>query len=210
VSSERFSSGVDPAGKPIRRTAQRFAPPAHRSGVTTAEKVQPVQFDDFVHDRQRALFRFAVVLCGDPVLGQDLVQDVLGRAFERWQQVSAADDVNAYVRRMLVNEFLGFRRRLTRTRPMADIDEGLLPSTPDHADASADRSELAAGLATLPRQQRAAIVLRFYAGLPFAEVASCLGCREASARAYVTRALTTLRIQLAAPVAPIRPVDEEF
>lgn len=154
------------------------------------------EFEEFVREQRRALFRFAVALCGDPVLGEDLVQDTLGRAYERWQLVAAADDRNAYVRRMVVNEFLGRRRRFRRTTTMAEIDDTLLPGTPDHADRECDRSELADELALLPPKQRAALVLRFYAGMSFADVAGSLGCRESTARAHVTRALAALRIHM--------------
>jgi DNA-directed RNA polymerase specialized sigma24 family protein len=64
-----------------------------------------------VEQRRQSLFRSAVVLCGDPVLGEDILADVLGRAYERWNQVSAADNVHAYVRRMIVNEYLEWWRR---------------------------------------------------------------------------------------------------
>jgi RNA polymerase sigma-70 factor (sigma-E family) len=168
-----------------------------------------VDFEEFVAQRRRPLFRFAVVLCGDPVLAEDLLQDVLGRAFERWHQVGAADDVNAYVRRMLVNEFLGWRRRLGRTTPVAAMD-GLLPDLPDHADSHCEQAALADELANLPPKQRAVLVLRFYAAMSYAEVAACLGCRESTARAHAARALAALRIQLATPQvsATSKPVFE--
>lgn len=155
-----------------------------------------MEFEAFVRERQRGLFRFAVALCGDPVLAEELVQDVLGRAYERWRLVAAADDANAYVRRMVVNEFLGRRRRFRRSIPMADVGDDLLPGSPDHADQECDRSELADELAQLPPKQRAALVLRYYAGMSFAEVASWLGCRQSTARAHVTRALAALRIRM--------------
>jgi DNA-directed RNA polymerase specialized sigma24 family protein len=125
-----------------------------------------VHYEQFVRERQRALFRFAVVLCGDPVLAEELVQDVLARAYERWHLVAAAADANAYVRRMVVNQFLTWKRRTERSSPA---------------------------------KQRAALVLRYYAGLSFAEIAATLGCRESSARGHVTRALSALRIQMTAP-----------
>ncbi len=158
-----------------------------------------MEFEQFVGERQRALFRFAVVLCGDPVLAEELVQNVLSRSFERWPQVSGAEDVNAYVRRMLVNEFLGDKRRLRRTTPVAEIFDHQLPGWPDHAEGQSDRAALAAELAQLPRQQRAVLVLRYYAGLPYGEIASSLGCREATARAHAARALAALRIRMASP-----------
>jgi RNA polymerase sigma-70 factor (sigma-E family) len=158
-----------------------------------------VQYEQFVRERQRALFRFAVVLCGDPVLAEEILQDVLGHAYERWHLVAAAEDANAYVRRMLVNEYLGWRRRRRRLVPVGRFAEDALPNTPDHADAHVDRVDLQDRLTALPPKQRAALVLRYYAGLSFADVAAHLGCRESSARSYVTRALATLRIQLSAP-----------
>jgi RNA polymerase sigma factor (sigma-70 family) len=53
-------------------------------------------------------------------------------------------------------------------------------------------------LAGLPRRQRAAVVLRYYAGLPDAEIAAELGCRETTVRSQISRALATLRVDLAA------------
>ena len=44
--------------------------------------------------------------------------------------------------------------------------------------------------------QRAAVVLRFWSGLAFAEIAEVLGCAEATARSHVHRALTRLRTNL--------------
>ena len=167
-------------------------------------KGRRVQYEQFVRDRQRPLFRFAVVLTGDPVLAEEIVQSVFARCYERWQLVAAADDANAYVRRMVVNEYIGWRRRNRRSVSVAEFTglvEDALPQVPDPAAGRADRIDLSAQLSTLPPQQRAALVLRFYIGLSFAEVARSLGCRESSARGYVTRALSTLRIQMTAPLA---------
>lgn len=59
-------------------------------------------------------------------------------------------------------------------------------------------ARLAIGLLeTLPRPQRAAVVLRFYDDLPFAQIAEILDCTESTARSHVHRALATLRQQLA-------------
>lgn len=45
----------------------------------------------------------------------------------------------------------------------------------------------------LPRQQRAVLVLRYYEDRTDAEIASLLGCREATVRSYAARGLVTLR-----------------
>jgi RNA polymerase sigma-70 factor (sigma-E family) len=169
-----------------------------------------VEFDRFVAERQRSLFRFAVVLSGDPHLAEELVQSVLARAFERWSQVAAADDRNAYVRRMLVNEYISWRRVAIRSTPVAEFFDEQLADEPDHADRYSQAAELAEELDRLPRKQRAVLVLRFYAGMSFAEVAACLGCREATARAYATRALATLRIDMETRSLSLSAAEKEF
>jgi DNA-directed RNA polymerase specialized sigma24 family protein len=40
------------------------------------------------------------------------------------------------------------------------------------------------------------VVLRYYAGLPDAEIATHLGCRVPTVRSQISRALATLRIDL--------------
>jgi RNA polymerase sigma factor (sigma-70 family) len=48
----------------------------------------------------------------------------------------------------------------------------------------------------LPDRQRAAVVLRFYEDLSYAEIADLLHCAEATARSSVHRALATLKATL--------------
>ena len=85
-----------------------------------------MQFDDYVRMQQPALMRFATVLTGRTWPAEDVVSDVLGRAFERWDRIAATDHPHAYVRRMIVNEYLSWQRRAkgitpgcptTRSRP---------------------------------------------------------------------------------------------
>lgn len=61
-------------------------------------------FAAFVADRQAALLRFAMVLTGNPVLSQDIVADVLSRAYERSARIALTEQPYAYVRRMVVND----------------------------------------------------------------------------------------------------------
>ncbi|MDQ2583980.1 SigE family RNA polymerase sigma factor [Saccharothrix yanglingensis] len=156
-----------------------------------------MEFGEYVAGRRPALMRFATVLTCQPWLAEDLVSDVLSRAFERWDRISRMDQPHAYVRRMVVNEYLSWRRRLARTTPRADVgpDVGQLG---DGADERAERDAMIGRLAALPRKQRAAVVLRYYAGLPDAEIAAELGCRATTVRSQISRALATLRIDLAA------------
>jgi RNA polymerase sigma-70 factor (sigma-E family) len=154
-----------------------------------------MEFAEYVARQRPALMRFATVLTCRTWLAEDVVSDVLGRAFERWDRISGMAEPNAYVRRMIVNEYLSWRRRLARTTPRAEVE----PDQAGYGDGSAERAERDAmirRLTGLPRKQRAAVVLRYYAGLPDAEIAVQLGCREATVRSQIHRALATLRIDM--------------
>jgi RNA polymerase sigma-70 factor (sigma-E family) len=156
-----------------------------------------LEFDDYVARQRPALMRFATVLSGQPWLADDLVSDVLGRAFEQWDRISPMAQPNAYVRRMVVNEYLSWRRRIARTSPRADLE----PDTAlvgDGADERAERDAMIRRLARLPRRQRAAVVLRYYVGLSDADIAAHLDCRQVTVRSQISRALMSLRLDPAA------------
>ncbi|MYW00572.1 SigE family RNA polymerase sigma factor [Streptomyces sp. SID3343] len=160
-------------------------------------------FEDFAAARLPALLRYAVLLCGDPELARDLVQESLIRALVRWKRISRLDRPEAYVRTMVTNEFLSLRRRkviktvaLTYDAldgPRAPITQG---STRGEAPGADPRGELWERLVTLPRQQRVVLVLRYYEGLSDGEIADTLGCRPGTVRGYASRALATLRVEL--------------
>ncbi len=161
-------------------------------------------FDDFAAERLPALLRFAAVLTGDRGLAEDVLQEVLLRAHQRWAHIGGLDVPEAYVRRMITNEYLSWRRRWARVVPHAEV----VPpgGEPDHADRHADRDALVADLARLPKRQRAVLVLRYYAGLTDAEIARTLGCSAGTVRGYASRALATLRVDLAP--TPIATIEE--
>ncbi|CCH29997.1 SigE family RNA polymerase sigma factor [Actinosynnema sp. NPDC047251] len=156
-----------------------------------------MEFAEYVARQRPALMRFATVLTCRTWLAEDLVSDVLGRAFEHWARISVMAEPHAYVRRMVVNEYLSWRRRLTRTSPRAEVEPVVVS---DGADERAERDAMIHRLAGLPRKQRAAVVLRYYAGLSDREIATELGCREPTVRSQIHRALNSLRIDLTAGV----------
>jgi DNA-directed RNA polymerase specialized sigma24 family protein len=68
-------------------------------------------FEEFAVARLPAVLRFAAVLTGDRGLAEDVVQEVLIRVSARWQVI---ENPEAYVRKMIVNEYLAWRRRSWR------------------------------------------------------------------------------------------------
>jgi RNA polymerase sigma-70 factor (sigma-E family) len=159
-------------------------------------------FEEFAATRLDAVVRFATVLTNDRGLAEEVVQEVLIRAHRRWTQIESLDQPEAYVRRMIVNEFYSWRRKWARIVPRSSDELALLDAQsgrtePDHATTIAERRTLLAEVAKLPRKQRAVLVLRYYEGLPDAEIATTLGCSETTVRGYAFRALKSLRVELA-------------
>ena len=158
-------------------------------------------FANFVSDRQRPLLRFAMVLTGDTRLAEDIVADVLARAFERWDHIAGVAQPNAYVRKMVVNEFLSRRRKRARTVSVADIIDlaDQAGYQPDVAHSHAERAAMLDRLARLPRKQRLVLALRYYEGLADGDIAQLLGCAEGTVRSHASRGLAALRIELRQP-----------
>lgn len=151
-------------------------------------------FDDFVSARLAAMTRYALLLTGDPETAQDLVQETMVRASLQWRKVRRADVPEAYVKRMMINLLVDWRRgswaRRVLLREQIDDD---VASPVDVAVAAADRDTVWAALATLTPVQRSALVLRFYEDLPDQEIAEALGCAVGTVRSHISRALAQLR-----------------
>jgi RNA polymerase sigma-70 factor (sigma-E family) len=155
-----------------------------------------VTYEEFAEARLAALLRYAVMLTGDPHVAQDLVQETMVRVQLNWRRVARADMPDRYVRRMLTNQYVDWRRGSWMRRVLLRAEPDDAPAPTDHAEASADRDVVWSWLARLPRRQRAALVLRYYEDLSDADIAEVLGCAVGTVRSMISRALATLRAQL--------------
>jgi RNA polymerase sigma-70 factor (sigma-E family) len=156
-----------------------------------------VQFEDYVAARGQALLRFAYVLTGDQHAAEDLTQAALADAYRHWRKVSRAEHPDAYVRRVVINTHLGWRRRRSsHEHPTGEDLDGVVA---DHADAVASRDMSRRVLDGLPPRARTVLVLRYYADLDDAAIADLLRLSQSSVRATASRALAALRLQHARP-----------
>lgn len=164
-----------------RGVASAFAPP--RSTVKDAE------FTEYMAARQPALLRTAYLLTGDSHTAEDLVQTALAKLYLSWDKVHQQELVDAYVRRILVNEHNSLWRRPWKRR------EAVTAELPEQATATASGHdpELWELVLSLPRKQRAAVVLRYYEELSEAETAAVLGVSVGTVKSQTSRALAALR-----------------
>lgn len=166
-----------------------------------------MDFEEFLRGQLPGLVRFAAVLTADTHLAQDLTQDALVRAHARWARIGQLDRPDLYLRRMIANGYLSWRRRwaVRSVHPVADTGELDRSTVPDPAVHLADQDEVTRLLATLTRRQRVVVVLRFYEGRDDEEIAEILGCAAVTVRSHLSRALAGLRERAGAE----RPVSRQ-
>jgi RNA polymerase sigma-70 factor (sigma-E family) len=151
-----------------------------------------VTFEEYVLTRGPALVRLARLLVNDNHRAEDLVQDVLARAYPRWSRICRADHPDRYLRRMLINARNSWwRRPVNHEVAVSDVVDRAQPD--DVGGVAAERDAMWRLVAALPTRQRAVLVLRFYEDLDDVVIAEILGCSPVTVRTHAMRALSTLR-----------------
>ena len=180
---------TDPSSTPTPRVEAPTPVPLH-------EAVSARTLDELVRTHLPGLVRYATVLVGDQHTAADLVQEVLLRAHQRWRRIALTDRPDLYLRRMVTNEHLSWRRRWHVRMIQPTGDEVLARhagAAGDLAEGHAEKDAMWQRLAGLPPRQRTVLVLRYYEGLSDVETAAVLGTSAATVRSHASRALATLR-----------------
>ncbi len=163
------------------------------------------EFSAYVAARRPQLYRTACLLCGDPHRAEDIVQDALVRLYAAWGRVQRMDNVDAYVRRIVVNAHYSDRRRPWRREAAAEPSE--VPLTAGFSVEDADAVQSA--LRTLPVGQRRVIVLRQIWNLTIEETAAELGISPGTVKSQSADAVAALRRALAADFTPVLAQGDE-
>lgn len=130
------------------------------------------------------LVRVAYLITGSPHVAEEIVQEAFLSTVRSWDRVR---DAKPYLRAAVVNGSRSWlRRRKLERRHVQERPEASV-SSPD---------ELSDVLGRLNPRQRTAVVLRYYEGLADAEIADVLGCRVATVRTTIHRALGALRKEI--------------
>ena len=142
-------------------------------------------FDDLFRRRYEPMVRVAYLLVGSRAEAEDVVQDSFARVEVRWARLERPE---GYLHRCVVNRSHDVLRRRR-------LEQRFLRM---HSDESEElrADELRDALARLPDRLRAAVVLRFYAGLPEREIAEALNVRPGTVKSRLHRALSQLRQEI--------------
>ena len=160
-------------------------------------------FEEALRRHQDRLWAVALRTLGDPEEAADALQDALVSAYRAVAAGSFRGDaaLTTWLHRVVVNACLS-RVRRRQARPIAADAAAnaveLVPDPRDDVEASLDRLDVAAALATLPLEQRVALVLVDMQGLPVRDAALVLGVAEGTVKSRCARGRARL-LPLLAP-----------
>lgn len=157
----------------------------------------PEAFGELVRRHRDRLWAVALRTLGDPEDAADALQDGLINAYRRAKSYRGDAAVTTWLHRIVVNACIDRVRRAAArpTDPLPDSTDRsvhLAGTGPDPADSVATRLDVEAALATLPAEQRAALVLVDMEGVPVTEVAEMLGCAVGTVKSRCARARAKL------------------
>lgn len=130
-----------------------------------------------------SLVRLAVLLVSDLATAEDIVQDSFAAVHGRWHAMHDTDAALCYLRKSVVRR----SRSVARVRCAGDAAAAARAGSPFQG------SEVVSALRALPVRQREILVLRYFADLSEAEIASAIGATTAAVRDHAARAMSALR-----------------
>ena len=139
-----------------------------------------------------AALRLAYMLTAQRELAEDLVQDAFVKLAGRFLHLRKPEAFEAYLRRMIVNQFLSHLRRRKVELAYLESEGAEARRAPAQLDVT-ERDEMWLALQRLPERQRAALVLRYYEDLSERDAAEVLRCSTAAVKSLVARGMETLR-----------------
>lgn len=149
-------------------------------------------FEAFFLAEYDRLMRAMWFLTGSRAEGEDLAQEAMARACERWDKMQGVANRAAYVYRIAFNLN---RRRLRTLVPSWLVSSEGAP-VHDPAGDVARRTDLLQAIRRLPRKQREALLLVEWLGLSAEEAGQVLDVEPVSIRVRLHRARNDLRRML--------------
>ena len=151
------------------------------------------------------LRRYARALTGSVDAADDLVQDTLQRALEKWRLWQSQREIRPWLFSIMHNLHVDGRRRNHRV-DFRDDDE--IPVVVQRASQQDDLElrDLERALALLPPDQREVLLLVGLEELSYAEVARALKIPQGTVMSRLSRARARLKAILAGEAAPILKV----
>ncbi|MGW2039202.1 RNA polymerase sigma factor [Streptomyces virginiae] len=170
---------------------------AHAHGRPGDSDPGPPTVTELYHAHRLGMVRLAVLLVDDLATAEDVVQDAFTALYRHHgEQIADVDNALGYLRTSVVNTARSVLRRRRTVRawtPPPTVDE---PSAEDHVVLDEAHREVLAALARLTPRRRQVLVLRYWADLSEAEIATTLGISRGAVKSNASRGLDALERNL--------------
>jgi DNA-directed RNA polymerase specialized sigma24 family protein len=150
------------------------------TGLVASES--EAQFTRLFQDEYPQITRTAYLILGDWDQAREVAQEAFTRMYAQWKKVSKYERPGAWARRIAIRLAVGStRRNVLFAQAVAKLEtDPPPPASPD--------LDLRSAIRSLPRAQRAAIVLHYLFDLPVVEVAENMGCSVSTAKVHLHHA----------------------
>ena len=155
------------------------------------------RFTEFVRAHSASLFRTAFMMTGDYQRAEDVLQAALVSVYQRWPKVDEMEWPVGYARKVVVRQASSWwRRRSSHELPVQHSDE---PVWDGMVDEIAEHQRVWQAVMSLPRRQRAVMVLRYYEDQTVAQIAETLGVSTGTVKSHSNAATRRLAELLGEP-----------
>jgi RNA polymerase sigma-70 factor (sigma-E family) len=190
-SRDMAESAARLSGPPVARAAAAPVPAVRDAGAAARDADAAVT--ELYAAHYRPLVGLAALLLRDQATAEEVVQDAFVAMHSGWFRLRDTDKALGYLRRSVIN---GSRSVLRHRAVVGRVAMQPLPNAPSaEQDAMTlfEHSAMVAALDRLPLRQREALVLRFYADMSPAQIASAMGISASAVKGHTARALSSLR-----------------
>ncbi|MCF7848875.1 MAG: RNA polymerase sigma factor [Kiritimatiellales bacterium] len=170
---------------------------AYRSGDDAA-------FSDLVHRYKNLLFGYLMRMTQNREMAEDLFQETFLRVHEKAHTYRSGAKFKSWIFTIATHIAIDGLRRNTR-RPVFQPLENDDPVAENGSDPAEQTAKLELqgivkeAIESLPPKQRAALILSYYEGHTYPEIAEAMGCSLSSVKTHMSRALKKLATRLPAP-----------
>ena len=160
-------------------------------------------FDELMKRYERLVYKVAWSFVPEREACLDISQCVFLKAFRSIASFRGESNLKTWLLRITYNESINhLRQHGSKSEIHEDIDEraAILGSAATQEAALVEREKQAAverAMKKLNERYRLAVVLRYFQGLPIAEISSVLGCSEGVTKNILFRSVKSLRETLA-------------
>ncbi|BDS09862.1 RNA polymerase sigma factor [Aureispira anguillae] len=142
----------------------------------------------------RAIYR----IVSDQGIAEDLAQDVFMRFWEKRHKINIQGAIGAYIRRMAVNEALGYIRKHKKytIEEMADHHSSATTSGEDMYMDNELQAQVNKAIDTLPPKCKTVFMLSRFEELSYKEISQKLDISPKTVENQISKALKTLRTAL--------------